>query len=376
LKGILKYLKLLKNIKRIMRKKIVLDSYKNLHVMDLPKRVVVGKNVLLNITKYLDSIVGNLNYVSIVTGPNIYRSLINRLVDHLEINYKVYIAKESTWSELTKIEEKIVLDGLPDIIIGFGGGKSIDIAKLISYRNGIPFVSIPTSPSHDGIASLFASIRGDKKAFSLRANPPLLVLVELDIIANAPPRLIASGVGDALAKFTAVADWRLSHEETGEYFGEYSSNLALMSAKLVLDKIEGISQGDEYSIRTLMEALISTGVAAGIAGSSRPCSGSEHLFSHAMDIYVRSRSAYHGEQVGVGTIMMSFLHGFDWEGIKQAIESVGGPTNYKELRISREDVILALKMAKKVRPERYTILNKYRMSHNFAEKIARKTGVI
>ena len=367
---------IIKNIKRIMTKGRDASTSGDLHIMDLPKRVIVGKNVLYNITRYLDSILGDLNTISIVTGPNIYRSIIHRLIDYIDVQYKVYIAKESTWSELMSIEKSIFSDGSPDVIIGFGGGKSIDIAKLISYRNGLPFISIPTSPSHDGIASLFASIRGDKKAFSLRANPPLLVLVDLDIIVNAPARLIASGVGDALAKFTAVADWKLAHEEVGEYYGEYSSNLALMSAKLVMDKIDGISQRDEYSIRTLMEALISTGVAAGIAGSSRPCSGSEHMFSHALDIYVKNRNAYHGEQVGVGTIMMSYLHGQNWEEIKDAIERVGGPTNYRKLKISREDVILALRMAKKVRPERYTILNKYKISRAFAEKLAHATGVI
>ncbi len=349
----------------------------NLHVMDLPKRVVVGNGTISYLNKYIEDLGGGQSQIAIVTGPHLATSLVNKLTANLEgLSYKIYIAYKSTWKELEKIEKQMFSDGNPSIIIGFGGGKSIDLAKLISHRNGKIFVSIPTSPSHDGIASLFASLKGFKKTYSIKAVPPSLVIVDMNIIAKAPQRLIASGVGDALAKFTAVEDWKLAHEEIGEYYGEYASNLALMSAKLVMEKIEGISVRDEDSIRTLVEALISTGVAAGIAGSSRPCSGSEHLFSHALDIYVNNEYSFHGEQVGVGTIMMAYLHDLDWEAIKNAINIVGGPTTYRELRLTKEDIIKGILYAKQVRPERYTILNKYNIDRKFAEELAKKTGVI
>ncbi len=359
---------------------MTLDDVENmsLHVMDLPKRVVVGNGTIRYLSRYIEELsLDGPSQIAVVTGPNLANTLVSRLTSNLEgLSYKIYIAYKSTWKELEKIEKQMFSESNPAIIIGFGGGKSIDIAKLISYRNGKTFVSIPTSPSHDGIASLFASLKGYKKAYSIKAIPPSLVLVDMDIIAKAPKRLIASGVGDALAKFTAVEDWRLAHEEIGEYYGEYASNLALMSAKLVMKKIEGISIRDEDSVRTLVEALISTGVAAGIAGSSRPCSGSEHLFSHALDLYVNNEYSFHGEQVGIGTIMMAYLHGLDWEAIKNAIKIVGGPTTHKELKMSKDDIIKGVIYAKQVRPERYTILNKYNIDRRFAEELAKKTGVI
>lgn len=346
--------------------------------MDLPKRVVVGNGTIKYLGRYIEELsIEESTQIAIVTGPNLANILLPRLISNLEgFSYKIFIAYKSTWMELEKLEKQMFSKSDPAIIIGFGGGKSIDIAKLISYRNGKVFVSIPTSPSHDGIASLFASLKGYKKAYSIKAVPPSLVLVDMDIIAKAPKRLIASGVGDALAKFTAVEDWKLAHEEIGEYYGEYASNLALMSAKLVMNKVEGISIGDEDSIRTLVEALISTGVAAGIAGSSRPCSGSEHLFSHALDLYINNEYSFHGEQVGIGTIMMAYLHNLDWEAIKDAIKVVGGPVTYKELKLTKEDIIKGVIYAKKVRPERYTILNKYDINKRFAEELAKKTGVI
>lgn len=111
-----------------------------------------------------------------------------------------------------------------------------------------------------------------------------------------------------------------------------------------------------------------------IAGSSRPCSGSEHLFSHALDI-IKSVHASHGEQCGVGTIIMAHLHKTNWKWIKDTLKKLGAPTNAHELGMEKEDVVKALELASTVRPERYTILNKLKLSRKDCEKLARKTQV-
>jgi glycerol-1-phosphate dehydrogenase [NAD(P)+] len=92
-----------------------------------------------------------------------------------------------------------------------------------------------------------------------------------------------------------------------------------------------------------------------IAGSSRPCSGSEHLFSHALD-RVSEKPSLHGEQCGVGAIMMMYLHGGDWRKVRSALHAIGAPTTAKELGVTNEEIIEALVGAHAVRPERYTIL--------------------
>ena len=125
----------------------------------------------------------------------------------------------------------------------------------------------------------------------------------------------------------------------------------------------------------VVEALISCGYAMCIAGSSRPCSGSEHLFSHALDM-VASKPALHGEQVGVGTIMMMYLHGGDWKRVKEALQALGAPTTAKELGVSDDAVIEALTIAHKIRPDRYTILGDKGLTREAAERLAVNTGVI
>jgi glycerol-1-phosphate dehydrogenase [NAD(P)+] len=111
-----------------------------------------------------------------------------------------------------------------------------------------------------------------------------------------------------------------------------------------------------------------------IAGSSRPCSGSEHLFGHALDM-IKPNHAMHGEQCGVGTIIMAYLHRANWRGIKDTLQKLGAPTDACGLSVEKEDVVKALEMAATIRPERYTILKKLKLNREFCEKIAKITEV-
>jgi glycerol-1-phosphate dehydrogenase [NAD(P)+] len=207
------------------------------------------------------------------------------------------------------------------------------------------------------------------------AQAPLAIIADTDVIAQAPWRSVISGCGDVIAKFTAVKDWRLAHTEKNEYYGEYAASLALMSTKLVIQNAELIRPGNDGGLRVLLEALISCGVAMSIAGSSRPCSGSEHLFSHALDM-IKCPRAMHGEQCGVGSVLAAYLHGANWKRIRDTLKQIGAPTTAAELGVKDEDVVKALEMAAKIRPERYTILHKLKLDHEACKKVAKITGII
>jgi glycerol-1-phosphate dehydrogenase [NAD(P)+] len=124
-----------------------------------------------------------------------------------------------------------------------------------------------------------------------------------------------------------------------------------------------------------VEALVNCGILISIAGTSRPCSGSEHLFSHALD-KVRGTSTFHGQQVGVGTIMMSYLHDADWERVRNSLIEAKAPTSGRELGASDEQVIQALTLAASMRPDRYTILGEKGLSERAALDLAKVTRVI
>jgi glycerol-1-phosphate dehydrogenase [NAD(P)+] len=195
------------------------------------------------------------------------------------------------------------------------------------------------------------------------------------VIAQAPWRFVISGCGDVIAKFTAVKDWKLAHQKVNEYYGEYAASLALMSAKLVMENAELIVSRKDEGLRVLLEALISCGVAMSIAGSSRPCSGSEHLFSHALDM-LNNHHAMHGEQCGVGSILTAYLYKSNWQKIRNTLKQIGAPTTAKELGVKDYEVVKALELAAKIRPERYTILHKLNLDFDACQRTAKATEII
>ncbi len=346
------------------------------HVIRLPRMVVVGQDIIDNIPVYLKDLRAK-EPILIVTGPHVFNIVANRVLEIIKdyyINVKYVIVEKASIDEADKVLEKIS-SLRPQTVIGIGGGKSIDIAKYVSSKIGARFISMPTSASHDGIASPFASLKGSGRATSFRAVVPDAIIADVELISKAPKRLLRAGVGDIIAKFTAVADWRLSHKLRGEYYGEYAASLALLSAKHIVSFIDEISRFSTEGVRILVEALVSSGIAMCIAGSTRPASGSEHLFSHALDM-IAPKPALHGEQVGVGTIMMSYLHGMKWSRIKRVLKRVGAPTTAHELGIPDKYIIEALLIAPRIRPERYTILGEKGLTREAAIELAKITGVI
>ena len=344
------------------------------HTMELPRQIVVGEKNIDRVGKFLESL-SKPKKVSIVSGKNVKKIIgkkINGSLKRSKIRTVWHLAISNHMSTLKEIEKKIRKDK-SDLIIGLGGGRSVDVAKLCSFNLKIPFVSIPTSASHDGIASPFVSVRY-KKPHSLIATAPLGVFVDVDVIKRAPRKLIASGCGDLMAKITAVRDWELGRDKTGEYYGRYSADLASMSAKILIESASTFSKKG-LDVRVVVEALISAGVASCIAGSSRPCSGAEHLFSHAVD-HLEYGIGLHGEKCGIGSIMIAKLQGQDWRKIVTTLKNVGAPTTAKEIGLKPKVLAKALTIAQSLRPERYTILKEEKMTERKALKLAKSTKVL
>jgi len=341
------------------------------HLMELPTKVLIGEGVIVKLGEFLKDSAGDRKVV-VAAGPNVAVKIRRAIESSLP--------RQPVWVEVaaadTENGERVMAQAPGSgCIVGVGGGKSVDVGKLAAFRLHLPFYSVPTSASHDGISSPFASLKGLDRPYSLMAKPPVGILADLDIIASAPKRLLASGCGDLISKLTAVKDWQLAHRVTGEYYGSYSANLALMSAELVLKRSRMLGGFGKESVRELVEALISTGVAAGIAGSSRPCSGSEHLFSHYLDMLAPD-SGLHGEKCGIGTIMMAKLHGMDWRRVRSSLRNVGAPVEAAQIGVDESQVVESLVKASSIRPDRYTILSRRKLTVRSALTLARSTGVV
>ena len=344
------------------------------HTMELPRQIVVGEE---NISEFGDFLY-NLTKpkkVSLISGIHVKKILKEKIEKSLKskkIQFIWHLSKDNQITNLNKIEKDVKKDR-SNIVAGIGGGRSVDTAKMVSFNLDIPFVSVPTAASHDGMASPFVSVKTDKP-HSIVASAPLGVFVDIDIIKKAPTRLLSSGCGDLIANIIAVKDWQLGHEKTGEYYGRYSANLALMSANIVMENSSKYAKKG-LDARVIVEALISAGVASCIAGSSRPCSGAEHLFSHALD-KIAVGKGLHGEKCGLGSIMIAKLQGQDWKKIAKTLKDLGAPTTAKQIGLKNEQIIDALIIAQELRPERYTILKEIEMTETKAMNLAKSTRVI
>ena len=350
--------------------------------MELPRKILIGESVISDLGSLVRSLGPDVSSVAIITGKKVRARAGGECADALRkesLASSWHVVSNASMETVNMLQDKLMMAGdesLPDLVIGFGGGRSVDVAKMTAFKIGRPFLSVPTSASHDGISSPFVSIRGTEKPHSVRANTPIGVIADTFLMSQAPQRLLAGGCGDLVGKITAVRDWELGRDEKGEYFGSYAANLAYMSARIILAESKKLGTISQFGIRTVVEALISAGVAACIAGSSRPCSGSEHLFSHAVEYVAGPDFGLHGERVGIGTIMMARLHGLDWERIAETLSDVGAPTTAKQIGLSDEHVIMALVSAQSLRPDRHTILSRTKLDKKSARELARATKVI
>src|SRR5687767_7337675 len=192
--------------------------------MELPRKILIGEGVVSQVGVLIRTLNESADEVAVVTGRTVKSKAGNELDSSLEkvsLKSSLHIVSHASMGIVDELQDKIG-DKPPDFVIGFGGGRSVDIAKMTAFRIGRPFLSVPTSASHDGISSPFVSIRGTNMPHSIKANTPIGIVADTRLMLEAPSRLLAGGCGDLVAKKTAVKDWELARDEKGEYFGSRS----------------------------------------------------------------------------------------------------------------------------------------------------------
>ncbi|MBN2065934.1 MAG: NAD(P)-dependent glycerol-1-phosphate dehydrogenase [Candidatus Thermoplasmatota archaeon] len=353
--------------------------------MVFPREIIVGHKTTAQIGELCDRIGRGHNVLIVedkrtkkLSGDDIRKTL-------TKSNYTV---KEKLVSAPTVNEVNDVIKFAKksdiELLLGVGGGSVIDITKLAAFDLNKPFISVPTCASHDGIASPRAALKHRKGSISKTAVSPLAILADTCVIYKAPYRMLSSGCADVISNISAVMDWELAHRLKNEEFSSHAAVLAKTAAELLIDHADEIRPDTEESAWLAVKAMIVSGVAMSVAGNTRPASGSEHMFSHMLDhlgpgIMLKGRQRkqpLHGEQCGVGAIMMTYLHGGNWEEIQNALKKIGAPTTSEELGISKKKIVEALVRAQEIRPERYTILGEQGLTEEAAWKLARTTGVI
>lgn len=317
-----------KNFKFILDKKILLLTTEKLSVIFIDK---------INIIKY--------------TLPNI----------------EVIKVKESSFDFAVELAKHICTKNI-NIILGLGGGTVLDTAKYASFVSKTTYIAIPTTLSNDGLASPISVLYSkNQKKKSFGSKIPEGIIIDTDIIANTPDILLKSGIGDTLSNYTALYDWKLDCNENGIKENDFAYMLSEMSFNSLFYSKEK-SLKSKQSLKILSQSLVLSGLAMEIAGNSRPCSGSEHLFSHAMD-ELYDFTIPHGILVALGSLVACELQGRDNSILINYLNDYNILVNPKRLGISKEHFTNAWLFAKETRRERFTILNKIDISKAKFDKI-------
>jgi len=337
-------------------------------------------------TKYIPKLVRryDLRNVIILTGPKTYRIAGKRVEELIKenngCNYRLFIVKTASRVTARKIEQEIRGDfGEYDAVLGVGGGKVLDVAKVVASHSNALLISIPTNAAHDGIASPLASFKEKGLPISIKASSPVAIIADVEILRKSPVRLLRSGYGDLISNLVEVKDWMLGVEKIDEDYDEIVASISTMPAMLLLKSADELDFRDSKYLKLLVRGLILGGLAINMYGTSRPVSGSAHKFSHALD-YLGYGRGTHGEQVGIGTIIMEYMHQHyygegDWELLKYSLEKILAPTTAREIGITKKQALEALMYAKNIRKSRYTILEDQNPSKRDFEICLEKTGV-
>ena len=246
-----------------------------------------------------------------------------------------------------------------DAIVAAGGGRTLDVAKLAGARAGLPVLLAPTQLSHDGICSPVAVVPDESgRTESLGAVAPRAVFISLSTLIGAPRASVAAGIGDLLANPPALRDWALAAEHGLDEIDQRAWDMSVESYEAIgsaLDRDLEELAGDPGFLRHLADALVLSGTAMIVAGTSRPASGGEHEIAHALEELHPGR-ALHGAQVAFGCIVSLALYGEDVDRFRKRLRTLGLPDDPSDLGLDEDALVRVLLEAPNTRPGRFTIL--------------------
>ncbi len=235
------------------------------------------------------------------------------VLDEANIQYSKYVFNETSLEPDERAVGSAIMhfDTRCDAVVAVGSGVIGDIAKILAGAAKLPYVIVATAPSMDGYASASSSMAMDGVKVSLNSKCAQVIIGDTDVLKNAPEEMLISGLGDMLAKYISIAEWRISNIVTGEYYCEDIAELVRSSLKLCVNNADGLLKREEGAVEAVFNGLVIAGAAMSLAGASRPASGVEHYFSHVWDmraIYFHTGGSSHGIQCAIATLVAAKLY--------------------------------------------------------------------
>lgn len=278
------------------------------------EKIIMGIGAINSVCSVLKEY--NKEYVYIVSDVNTFKvagQKVQSLLDKENIKYKSFTFENA---HLTPDEQAVKsarehFDKKVDCVIGVGSGVINDICKIIANENNLTYLIIATAPSMDGYASATSSMEVNSLKVSINSKNAEIIIGDTDILKNAPLIMLKAGLGDMLAKYISIAEWRISNLINGEYYCENIANIIRSAVKSCVLNGKSLLKRDEKAVEEVFKGLIMGGIAMSYAGVSRPASGVEHYFSHILDMRGLSKNtptSFHGIQCGIATLLVSKLY--------------------------------------------------------------------
>lgn len=282
------------------------------HSADGLKAIHVGRGVLPRVVTVLREL--GIQKPFLLTDRNEYRAAgerVEALLREAGISYTLHVipyeeGKHLPPNEFAVGSATMSFDTTCDGILCVGSGVMNDVSKILSSVSGRPSVVVATAPSMDGYASDSSAMEVNRVKLSLKEVIPTALICDIDIMAQAPMRMLWAGLGDMLGKFSALREWKLATMLSGEHYCAETDALVRNSLAKILRGADGVPSRNLDSVEEITNGLLLSGIAMAYVGLSRPASGLDHYFSHCWEMMALVRgeeSDLHGIQVGVGVLL-------------------------------------------------------------------------
>lgn len=353
----------------LMKRRIDMSQYSS---FNLPLCLVVEEGVFNHVDetvyKYVPEIKGQK---AILVSENFLMNLYPDIVSEIQKDFggaEVYEVVQGDYEQAVALAKYISMANVK-VVIGFGGGRVLDVAKYAAFVSKTAYICLPTTLSNDSLASPFSVLGMEGKSRkTLGSKIPTAILIDTDMIMKAPKGQTLSGIGDTISKHTALFDWKLSAEKEGKPLDDFAYAIARMSYDTVYHS-DNKDLTNKTFIRILSRSLVMGGLAMEIAGSSRPSSGSEHLFCHAIEEFYPEIKISHGLAVALGSVGACIFQGRDETQLVEVCRAYGIDLDPAAYGITKDIFADAWIKAGSTRPDRITILNSTNLNRQWLDMI-------
>ncbi len=346
----------------------------------LPYHLIVEEGIFEKIPDVMNDVIPDIHSKKaiLVTEENlkgIFENIINEIsADFNEI--ELYLIQSATYDAAVALAKYITMNDI-QIVIGFGGGTVLDLAKFAAFVSKTKLISLPTTLSNDSLASPVAVLGTEGKARkTFKCTIPDAIIVDVNVIMSAPERQLLSGIGDTVSKYTALNDWKIAFMNGKEYVDDFAYMISKMAFNSICYNDQKELKSKDF-IKRLTQALVMGGLAMEIAGSSRPSSGSEHLFCHALEEnFSEEVNVPHGIAVAMGSYAACIFQNRNIAKITRILKEYKIPVKPSDWKITKEIFVGAWQQAAATRADRYTILNETDLSFERLGKLYDEMEII